>query len=352
MAKTIPQYRQEKYEKYTSWEEGKLFYRHEKNLDLVNTVGEIVYILQEENPWNDYRTKQILNTQGYYMPDKVRKIIQLKIKQAYTKGVRAWWRNGSSIVVRIFRKVLYNNDPRKYLQEQYPLITDTIATELSENIVSISYGGIPVFFIDDEDRSTLVKHDILKDTSGAYRGIWERVVIFLRQKNSHEINERYFMHEYQHYLFHNFLAREFDNQSIDHKLADEICAICVDNSNAGFLDIVQRLEPYIARFANVDYVSIEEIFINNWVIQTSISVKNNWEFVRDKKILSQVRIVVDKAFEYTKLLSLFLDLFKNNERLNIDRQKAIRLLSMTSPHYRKDLLIYYTKLAKYMKSKK
>jgi hypothetical protein len=67
--------------------------------------------------------------------------------------------------------------------------------------------------------------------------------------------------------------------------------------------------------------------------------------------LNQVAIIVDKTFEYTKLLSLFLELSENNSQFNIDRQKAIHLLSMTSPHYWKDLVKYYTKLAKHMEEK-
>jgi len=81
--KSVQEYRQEKYNKYTSLEEGKLFYRHEKNLDLVNTIEELVYILQEEDPWNDLLTEKTLKAKAWELPDSIKTPIRKKIHKIY-----------------------------------------------------------------------------------------------------------------------------------------------------------------------------------------------------------------------------------------------------------------------------
>lgn len=351
--KSVKEYRQEKYEKYGSLEEGKLFYRHEKNLDLVNTIEELVYILQEEDPWNDSLTEKTLKAKAWELPDSIKTPIRKKIHKIYENWERNQWRNEDSFIDKIIKKVINRSpDAKRFLHLQYPFIATETINELSDDIACISFGWIAVFFLNDHDWNIMVKYNVIKEnTLWAFNQFLGYSVIFQRKGLDNKDSELLYNHEYQHYLFHNYLANKLSSDDINYKIIDEICAELTDPSCNDPDQTLRHMVHYIKGFCDVDDVVIDSKVSEWWKMLANVTVKKDGEKVNDIKQLKDVWTFLMLMPWYVEIAHLLINMFATFPQLNMDRNKAIYLLSITPPRHRTKLLRYYISLAEYTKKK-
>lgn len=350
MAKTIPQYRQEKYDKYDSREEGKLFYRHEKNLDLVNTVEEIVYVLQEENPWIRIWWKKEIQGHANKFPSIIQPQILKKIEEAYSNGLLWCVRNADILVHKFLKRKFYNNDVKEFLWRYMPGFDHQIQKDLSYDLQCFAYGGVPVFFFGKENRISF--QHILKDTERLWGFLYNNAIFMPREGELD--SELIYNHEYQHYLFNNFLmniSKDKKLKNIHYRIIDEICARLTHEDVRSEI-IINRISSYIYDFCKIDDIAIQPTASIGSIPSRNIKATKEGVEVKDHNQLKDIWLFLMLMPEYVQIACSLINFFESNPRFQIDKQKAIRLLSMTSPHYRKDLIKYYTKIAKHMKEKK
>lgn len=319
MAKTIPQYRQEKYDKYDFIDEGKLFYRHEKNLDLVNVSEKLLYFIE-----GDIDKSQLEDILLYDRIEPTLKQIIRKIKQD---------------IFAVYKYELLINNKKLSAADLFETIT---WRNLKGNVDYQIRWLVFNFLLWELDTKVYLQYQ-----NGKFLIDYKNIALVRKTAVQMWLNT--IDHEHQHYLFHSYFSTN-KNISIHYRIIDEICAKLVSRDWV-VDDLREDMKMYIGSYIEnpiwLKYIFEEKNFV--WKLKNK---RRN--LIYPSHVLQWVQ--QGSAFcvfmpVYVEMACAFVDLFEKLPELKMDKQKAIRLLSMTSPHYRKDLLKYYTKLAQHMKQK-